>query len=255
MTDRALDALLNALALPPAARVTQRVAKAMLVERGALSAADRRLIDTGLERLTWRATLTPSTSALSAWRDEVRDYAQIVVMEARTKPEAKLDRLVEVIHRAVAHPLVLIAGDDAGAALSVGLKRRHEREADRVVIERLATSPVVASPPPPIDTAFLESLDLAGVGARDLWSLHMGWGERVEAHEAARITGLFRLADDAAQAETRREALADYSAQAREVSRLRKAAGTERRLNRRIELSREVTRAEGQLADMTERLA
>lgn len=57
------------------------------------------------------------------------------------------------------------------------------------------------------------------------------------------------------QAHTRREALADYSTQSREVSRLRKAAGTERRLNRRIELSREVTRAEGQLADMTERLA
>lgn len=255
MTDSALEALLTALALPPAARVTQRVAKALLSERGALSTTDRRLVETGLERLTWRATLTPSSAALAAWRDDARDYSQIVVMEARTRPEAKLDRLLEVIHRAVAHPLVLIAGDDAGAALSVGLKRRHEREADRVVVERLATSPVVSVPLLPVDEALLTSLDLAAVGAHDLWSLHTRWGERVEAHAAARITGLFRLATDPGQIEARREALADHAAQAREVTRLRKAARTERQLNRRIELSREVTRAEGRLADMTTRLA
>lgn len=255
MTDSALEALLNALALPPAARVTQRVAKALLSDRGALSTTDRRLVEAGVERLTWRATLTPSSAALAAWRDDTRDYSQIVVMEARTRPGVKLERLIEIIHRAVAHPLVLIAGDDTGAALSVGLKRRHEREADRVVVERLATSPVVSTPRMPVDMAFLTGLDLAAAGAHDLWSLHTRWGERVEAHAAARITGLFRLATDSAQVEARREALADHATQAREVTRLRKAARTERQLNRRIELSRDVTQAEGQLADMTKRLA
>nr|MBA3810915.1 DUF4391 domain-containing protein [Caulobacteraceae bacterium] len=98
------DALHDALVLPRAARVDRRVAKALLVERGGLSSADRRLIEAGLERLTWRATLKPATAGLRAFADEARDYAGIVVMAAAFRPGAKAARLTEVIHRAIAHP-------------------------------------------------------------------------------------------------------------------------------------------------------
>ena len=250
-----LETLYDALALPASARIERRVAKSLLSERGALSSVDRRRVDAGLERLTWRATLKPAHAGVPAFSDAARDYAQIVIMSAQLRPEAQVDRLSEVIHRAIAHPLVLLVGDEAGAALSVGLKRRHEREADRVVVERLAVSPAVTGGGDPIETAFLSSLKLAALSAHDLWSLHMGWGERAEAFAAARIIGAFRLADDEVQADARRAALAAHAVQAREVTRLRKAAAGEQRLNRRIDLSRDVTQAETHLARIAQTLS
>ena len=83
----------------------------------------------------------------------------------------------------------------------------------------------------------------------------MGWGERAEAFAAARITGVFHLAGDEAHADTRRTALAAYAVQAREVSRLRKAAPAARRRSRRIELSHEVAQAEAELARLIALLA
>jgi hypothetical protein len=246
-----LDILHDALALPASARVERRVAKSLLSERGALSTADRRRVDAGLERLFWRATLKPAHAGVPAFSDAARDYAEIVVMSAQLRPSAQADRLGEVIHRAIAHPLVLLVGDEAGAILSVGLKRRHEREADRVVVERLVASPVVTGASDPIEAAFLSSLELAALSAHDLWSLHMGWGERAEAFAAARVAGTYRLVDDEAQADARRAALAAHAVQAREVARLRKAAGGEQRLNRRVELSRDAARAEGQLVALS----
>jgi hypothetical protein len=250
-----LDILCDAFALPASARIERRVAKSLLSERGALSSADRRRVDAGLERLTWRATLKPAHAGVPAFSDAVRDYALVVVMSAQLRPDAQADRLGEVIHRAIAHPLVLLAGDEAGAVLSIGLKRRHEREADRVVVERLAVSPVVTGGGDPIEATFLSSLKLAALSAHDLWSLHMGWGERAEAFAAARITGAFRLADDEVQADARRAALAAHAVQACEVARLRKAAAGEQRLNRRIDLSRDVTQAAAELARLTQLLA
>lgn len=245
----ALDRLYAALDLPQAAAVERRVAKSLLAERGELSAADRRILETGLERLTWRATLRPSSAGLAPFEDETRGYREIVVMAAELRTDAKTDRLVEVIHRAIAHPLVLLAGDGEAARLSVGLKRNHEREAGRVVVERLTTGPDVtlADDADGVQAAFLASLDLAALPAHDLWSLHQGWGERAEAFAAGRITGTFRLADDAAQAAARREALDAWSRQAREIAALRKEAARETRLNRRIELSRNVASAEAGL--------
>jgi hypothetical protein len=44
-----IDPFLTALALPPEARVDQRVPKKMLLEQGAPTAADKRLIQDGLD--------------------------------------------------------------------------------------------------------------------------------------------------------------------------------------------------------------
>ncbi|MBA3999379.1 DUF4391 domain-containing protein [Brevundimonas sp.] len=245
--DDALDALFDALALPKETQVEQRVAKALLVDRGELGAADRRLLETGLERLTWRATIKPTAAGVAAYADEVRDYAQLVVMGARLRPDAKTDRIIEVIHRAVAQPLVLLAGDSKAAALSVGLKRRHEREAARAVLQRLTISPIVISEADPVQIAFLDSLALTRVATHDLWSLHRRWSECAEAYVAGRITGVFRLPTDEAEVESRRAGLEAYTVQAREVARVRKAAMTEKRLARRLALAGEVASAEERL--------
>lgn len=251
----ASERLYDALAIPAGARADRRVAKSTLVERGDLTTADRKAVEAGIERLTWRATLTPKTVGLAAFQDDVRDYGQIVVMAAVLRSGAKADRLAELIHRAIAHPLTLLIETEGDPCLSVGLKRRHEREAGRVVVERLTLGPCLNASSDEMETAFLDSLNLAATGAGDLWSLHTRWGERVEAFSAARITGRFRPPVDSQDAERRREALVQYGTAARDLDRLRKRAQSERQLNRRITLANEVVRAEGRLADLQACLA
>lgn len=251
-----LDHVFEALALPAATAINRRVPKTVFNEQADLSAADKRLLDSGLERLDWRATLRPASVGLSAYEDEVRAYPQIVVMSARLRSGAGADRLTTVIHRAIAHPLLLLCEEGGGVILSVGLKRRHERETERLVVERMATSPLltVGGDPPPAIKSFLNSLALGGVGGRDLWALHQGWSERIEALTASEITGAFRLLGEEAEAEARRAGLADHGRQVREIAALRKRAQAEKQLNRRIDLAGEVARAEEQLARIVARL-
>lgn len=252
----ALEHVFQALALPEATAINRRVPKTVFNEEAGLSAADKRLLDSGLERLDWRATLRPASVGLAAYDDEVRSYPQVVIMSARLRPGADNERLTTVIHRAIAHPLLLLCEDPSGVVLSVGLKRRHEREAERVVVERMANSQplTVVADPPPVTKAFLNSLALAGMGGLDLWALHQGWAERIEALTASGITGTFRLPRDEAEAEARRAGLADHATQVREIVALRKRAQAEKQLNRRIDLAGDVARAEEQRARIVARL-
>lgn len=249
-----LDQVLQALALPTATAINKRVPKTVFNEQADLSTADKRLLDSGLDRLDWRATLRPASVGLSAYADELRAYPQIVVMSARLRPGAAGDRLTTVIHRAIAHPLLLLCKTEDDIVLSVGLKRHHEREEGRVVVERIATTPPMTAPASPITEAFFHSLNLAGVAGRDLWALHLGWAERIEAYAAAQITGAFRLPLDEAEAETRRAGLIEHEAQIRTIAALRKRAQAEKQLNRRIDLAREVAQADQQLAGIIARL-
>lgn len=248
------DSVFQALALPPATAINKRVPKTVFNDQADLSAADKRLLDGGLDRLDWRATLRPASVGLAAYADEVRAYPQIVVMSARLRPGAVADRLTTVIHRAIAHPLLLLCEAGGAVVLSVGLKRHHEREEGRVVVERIAASPAMAAPIAPLAATFLDSLDLTGIGGRDLWALHLGWAERIEAFAVAQVTGAFRLPMDDAEAQAMRDGLADHGAQMKAVDALRKRALAEKQLNRRIDLAREVAQAEEQLAGILARL-
>lgn len=248
MTD-ALERLWEALAAPPATRVDRRVPKSKLTENAGLSAAERRAVEAGVERLTWRATLRPASIGVAAFSDESRDYPELVVMTALLRGGGKSARLAEIVHRTVSAPVVLMVGDGDRAALSIGLKRRHEREAGRSVVERFALSAALANEAEDaLATAFLDSLNLSRLPAGDLAALHAALGERAEAFAAARATGSWRLPADEVEVERRSEALATLEPTRREVARLRKAVAAEKRLARRLELSHEVTRAEAELA-------
>lgn len=244
----ALEQLSTALNAPVATLVDRRVPKSKVVEAAGLTAVDRRALEDGVERIGWRATLRPASVGVPAFTDEVRDYAEIVVLTAELRDGPKPARLAEILHRAISAPVVLVLGDARSASLSIGLKRRHEREAGRAVVEWFALSPTVPAAPDAVDDSFLNSLDLTRIPAPDLFALHVALSERAEALAAARATGAWRLPKDEAEAERRREALAALDAERREVARLRRAAATEKRLARRIDLSHEVARAEAQLS-------
>ncbi len=101
--------VISALALPPGAGVDQRVPKKLLMEQGAPTAADKRLIQDGVEEVIWIAALKPVNIGVPAFKDEVREYLEIVVLTAELRAAARPARLVELIHRAIPYPVVLLA--------------------------------------------------------------------------------------------------------------------------------------------------
>ena len=169
-------ALVDALGLPPEARVDMRVPKKLLVEQGAPTSADKRVIQDGIDELQWLAACKPSTIGVPAFVDEIREYLEIAVIACAFRPDAKSGRLVELIHRAVPYPVVLITLDGQGVTLSVAHKRRAQNEADKVVVERVVSvDRLQTGSQRDQEQSFLDSLALARQSRRDLFTLYDGW--------------------------------------------------------------------------------
>lgn len=248
-TEAGIIAIIDALGLPPEARVDARVPKKLLVEQGAPTSADKRAIQDGIDELQWLAACKPSTIGVPAFTDEAREYLEIAVVACTFRPGAKAARLIELIHRAIPYPVLLLTADEQGIAVSVAHKRHAEREAGKVVIERVVsavfqnTHQLNAS-----ERAFLQSLALAKQRRRDLCTLYEGWLARIEALNAARLTGAFAASDDASQVARRREALEAHSRLTREISGLRAKAAREKQLNRRVDLNLQIQHLEAEIA-------
>lgn len=242
-------AIVDALGLPPEARVDARVPKKLLVEQGAPTKADKRAIQEGIDELQWFAACKPATIGVHAFKDESRDYLEIAVVACAFRPGARTGRLIELIHRAIPYPLVLIASAADGIAISVAHKRHAQNEAGKVVIERVVSVAGlnIASLTEP-ERAFMESILLARLPRRDLCTLYEGWLARIEALNAARLNGVYVATDDAASITCRRAALEAHSRLTREMIGLRAKANREKQMNRRVDLNLEIQRLETELA-------
>jgi len=245
------DRVIDALALPAQARVGQRVPKKHLLENGAPTAADKRLITEGVEELVWVAALKPASVGVPAFRDAARDYLEIAVLTLALRPGAKATRLRELVHRAIPYPLVLVTAAE-GVTVSLAHLRHAENEAGKTVLDGDLVLVDVAGDG--CEAAFLASLALAGLPTDDLFVLYQGWLDRLAARDAARLTGAFTLCPSREAAEARRHALREIARLDAEIGSLRTQAAKERQLTRQVDLNLDIKRLTDERTRLVARL-
>lgn len=240
-----LTDLITALGLPSDSQVNQRVPKKILLEYGAPTAADKRLINDGIEELFWLAALKPTTIGVPEYRDEVREYLEIALLRLTLRATAKVIRLVELIHRAIPYPLLLLTEQGERLGLSAAHKRWSQGEEGKTVLE----GEIVAAE---WDTeydgerwpAFRDALALGKQPRTNLYLLYQSWIDTLLALQAARLTGTFSAALNAEHAALRHDALQECTRLDAEIARLRAAASKEKQMARRVELNLELKRIE-----------
>ena len=232
-----------ALALPPEARVDRRVPKTLLIENGVTAAGGRRRIRKGIEELRWLAALKPAMVGIADYRDAVREYLEIAVLKLVLGPVARADRLVDLVHRAVPYPVLLIAWLDGAPELSLAHKRRSLGEVGKTVIDgEIVAVRIDSECADEPGAAFRDALALVRQPRDTLHALYRGWMDTVQALRAARVTGAFSLPATAAAAADREAALRECRHLDDRIAEMRTAAGKKRQMARRVEMNLELAR-------------
>jgi uncharacterized protein DUF4391 len=243
------DRVIASLAIPDDARVDRRVPKKLLIEQGAPTAADKRQIQDGVEEISWVAALKPTNIAVPAFRDDIREYLEIAVVTAAFRASAKPARLLELVHRAIPYPLVLLAAHGETLTFSLAHKRWSQGERGKIVIEDVyRTIPFRPDTPTAQEGSFLTSLAISLLPSDNLFALYQGWIDSVAALEASQITGRFAVPKSTDQASVLRENLNIHTDLQNRLGVLRSQAEKEKQMKRRVELNLEIKRLENQLA-------
>jgi hypothetical protein len=271
--DLSAQTLIDALRLPDGCRVDQRVPKKLLLENGAPTAADKRLITEAIEEIQWVAALKPNTIGVPDYRDKLRDYLEIALVAVSVRgvvKPASYSRLAELVHRAVPYPVLLLLIDRHSLTLSLAHKRWALNEADKVVLDGSLISVTVSASLSEVNAADLSHADLAAVVDAEnafiqslsvtlqpqatLHALYQGWMDCAQALLAARLTGIYRIPTTQEQAAARRQALADCARLEVDVNRLRTQAAKEKQLARQVELNLKLKLVQAELAAVRQNL-
>lgn len=232
------DLVIEAIGLPRDAMVGQRVPKTLLVENGAPTAADKRLINEGVEELRWVAALKPTTIGIAAFEDKTRQVVELAVLSLEFRGGSKVARLFELIHRAIPYHLMLIASDVKGTPIiSCADKRWSQNEGGKVVLDGEVVSSDLSEHTPAIQTELLTALGLARSPHATLYELYRSWIDALLAAEASRVTGTYSAPESPERAAARQQALALCTSLEAEMTSIRSAAAKEKQLARQVDLN------------------
>ena len=235
--------LIAALALPDDALVDRRVPKTLLIENGAPTAADRRRIQEGVAEIRWLAALKPTTVGVAEYRDAGREYLEIAVLQLTLRSGTRAARLIELVHRAVPYPVLLIARQGDTTELSLAHKRWSQGEAGKTVLDGdVVTADMGSGCAGRITTAFCESLAITRQPRACLHTLYQAWIDAVLALRAARVTGVFAISTSTAEAADRASALLEYGRLESRISELSDAGAKEKQMTRLAEINLELKR-------------
>lgn len=230
--------LFAALGLPPSAWVQQRVPKKLLTEHSAITASDRKLIQDQVQEVQWLAAIKPSNAGVPTFEDAQRSYLELAVISIslRQATASQLQRVAELLHRAVPYPVVLILEAGDTLAMSMAHIRWAQQEADKTVLDGdvlMATlSTLEASSP--AQSGFMAALSLQQQNRTNLHALAQSWMDTLSAWQAVAIMGQFVPSSSPEVVAQRREALRHCQALDVKISQLRAQASKEKQMARQV---------------------
>lgn len=237
MTIRVVDAM----ALPARAIVNRRIPKVLIVQNGTQTATDRRLVTDGIERAEWVAVLKPSTVGIQAPGSEPDGVQEVAVVTVECRPGAKLPRLLEIVHRSIPYPVVLVAAVDDRVSVSTAEKRASRSVSDQVVLQDgVAEASVGPHLDEDVQAAFFGALSVESCYHSDLQALYWYWTDVVIGLRAHAVTGRFHVPDTHERGIQRREALRSYERLAAEITTVSRQASKETQMARLVELNLEL---------------
>ena len=223
------------LNIPDSCFIGNTIYKKLFYENADLSTSDKSLFTDTISKITWLYCLKSETINIAAYKDEVRDYPEVEVIEVLVHKDYKLKRIAEIIMRTIPYPMVLIFKLEAKRKLYVAHQRTNQNDSSKNTIEEFIATDWLES-----DSALFAKLDIKQMRFTNFYALY---SDIVDAISIYNLSAIMTADDNITGAEAR-ELSAQIEDIEQEITSLRAKLKKESQFNRRMELNIEIKRLE-----------
>lgn len=223
------------LNIPDSCFIGNTIYKKLFYENADLSTSDKSLFTDTISKITWIYCLKPETINIPAYKDEVRDYPEIEVIEVLVHKDYKLKRIAEIIMRTIPYPMVLIFKLEDKRKLYVAHQRTNQNDSSKNTIEEFIATDWLES-----DSALFDKLDIKQMRFTNFYALYSDIVDTISIYNLSTIIPT----DDNITGAEARELSAQIEDIEQEITSLRARLKKESQFNRKMELNIEIKRLE-----------
>lgn len=234
------DHTIEALTLPQSTMLNRRLPKALIIDNGANTAADRRLVRERVRRARWVASLKPSNTGLAVTVGE-NGVNEIAVVTVQCTRGSHTDRLAEIMHRAIPYHVLLVIDVGDCATLSVADKRQSLADSDKTVLELGPVNAEMSTQDDPAaGEAIANALAINHEAYTDLGGVYAGWMALAIAIRAYQWTGVFNIVHGMAETRERWQSLQELERLDADMAKVQNRATWATQIARQVELNTEL---------------
>lgn len=223
------------LNIPDSCFIGNTIYKKLFYENADLSTSDKSLFTDTINKVTWLYCLKPETINIPAYRDEVRGYPEIEVIEVFIHKDYKLKRIAEIIMRTIPYPMLLVFKLEDKRQFYVAHQRVSQSDSSRNTIEEFISTDWLDS-----DSALFDKFDIKQMRFTNFFALY---SDIVDTISIYNLSTIIPTDDNITGAEAR-----ELSAQIEEIEQkiinMRSKLKKETQFNRKMELNIEIKKLE-----------
>ena len=223
------------LNIPETCFIGTTIYKKLFYENADLSSSDKALFTDVINKITWLYCLKPETINIRAYKDEVRDYPEIEVINVLLHKDYKLKRIAEVIMRTIPYPMVLIFSLEDKKLFYVAHQRVSQSDSSRNTIEEFIATDWLDN-----DSDLFAKLDIRKMRFTNFYTLYSDFVDIISIYNLSVIMPT----EDNISGEEARELSAQIEGINQEIISLRYKLKKESQFNRKMDLNIKIKRIE-----------
>ena len=225
----------NFLKIPNSCFIGNTIYKKLFYENADLSNSDKSLFTDTISKITWIYCLKPETINITTYKDEVRDYPEIEVIEVLIHKDYKLKIIAEIIMRTIPYPMLLIFKLEDKRQFYVAHQRTNQNDSSKNTIEEFISTDWLDR-----DSALFAKLDIKQMRFTNFYALYSDIVDTISIYNLSAIM----TTDDRITGEEARELSAQIEDIEQKITSLRARLKKESQFNRRMELNIEIKKLE-----------
>lgn len=225
------------MAIPEKCLLNKPLFKKLFQEHADLDITDKKALKDDIDKIRWVYTLKPSTLNIEPYRDDVREYDEIAIIQIDVNSAARAQRIAAFVNKAIPYPVLIVFRFADTIAISVADKRINQADKSKWVIEDgWITAWFNPDAPNEAQQKFMQDLTIKSLSFVNFYAFYTDIKNRVIALNSATRSGTYQIVS-AEKTNDRRESLTKITELEREITELRSALKKETQFNKKLELN------------------
>lgn len=246
--------LYDYMAIPEKCLLNKPLFKKLFQEHADLDITDKKALKDDIDKIRWVYTLKPSTLNIEPYRDDVREYDEIAIIQIDVTSAARAQRIAAFVNKAIPYPVLIVFSFADTIAISVADKRINQADKSKWVVEdSWMTEWFNPDLPNEAQQKFMKDLTIKSLSFVNFYAFYTDIKNRIIALNTADRSGSYSLTSGDGTI-NRAEALRELDKLEQVKAELQNKLAKEKQMGRQVEMTTRIKKYADQINGLKERL-
>ena len=178
--------------IPASCEVNSTIFKKLFYENTSMSKVDKEIFRKDIDKIIWLYSFKEDTINIRPYKDEVREYEEIAVIEVSILNDTKIKKISEIIQNTIPYPLILVFKYGDKVLFNVAHKRINKANENRNTVEEIIyTDWINFLGPSDREKQFIESMNIKRFSFSNFYRFHSDVVDRINIFNASKYQSDF----------------------------------------------------------------